>query len=291
MTEKRFQRLHPAQAHAWLAGRPHALLLDAREARHHDASHLAGSTRLDGRNHEALLMRQPKDRPVLIYCYHGNASQTWADMFSDFGFKDVADLVGGWSAIDRQGQLQGPQLAVDVLPAQSATPAQASGPVATPVVPAALATWLGAEGFDPTRPHAPAQHGNTPLMHAAWRGATAMVDALLALGVPLDAVNSDGNNALWLACVHGEPSLIRTLVARGVPMDHANLVDATALMYAASSGKHGVVSTLLELGADPHRVSQDGFSALDMAASIECLRLLRDATRPKPAMAPALTSA
>jgi rhodanese-related sulfurtransferase len=286
MTEKRFQRLHPAQAHAWLAERPQALLLDAREARHHDASHLAGSTRLDGRNHEALLMRQPKDRPVLIYCYHGNASQTWANMFSDFGFKDVADLVGGWSAIDRHGQLQGPQQAADVLHGPSTAPAQASAPAANPAVPPALAAWLSAEGFDPTRPDAPGRHGNTPLMHAAWRGANAMVDALLALGVPLDAANHDGNNALWLACVHGEPSLIRTLVASGVPLDHANLVDATALMYAASSGKHGVVSTLLELGADPHRLSQDGFSALDMAASIECLRLLRATSRGKPALTP-----
>jgi rhodanese-related sulfurtransferase len=272
MTEPRFQRLQPAQARAWLAARPHALLLDAREARHHANSHLAGSTRLDGRNHEPLLRRESRSRPVLIYCYHGHASQTWASMFTDFGFTDVADLVGGWTAIDRQGQLHGPQQPADVLP----EPPAAS---AAPVMPPALAAWLSAEGFDPGRPEAPGQHGNTPLMHAAWRGHAAMGEALLALNVPLDAINHDGNNALWLACVNGEPRLIRTLVAQGVPIDHANLVDATALMYAASSGKHMVVSTLLALGADPHRVSQDGFSALDMAASIECLQLLRSATR------------
>lgn len=264
MAEKRFQRLHPEQVRAWLAARPEALLLDAREAHHHATSHLAGSTRLDGRNHEPLLMRESKNRPVLIYCYHGNASQTWADMFIDFGFTDVADLVGGWTAIDRQGQLHGPQ-----------PPASSASPVVLP----ALAAWLSAEGFDPNRPDAPGQHGNTPLMHAAWRGNAAMVDALLDLNVPLDAVNHDGNNALWLACVNGDPALIRTLVARGVPIDHANLVDATALMYAASSGKAAVVATLLELGADPHLVSQDDFSALDMAASLECLQLLRAATR------------
>lgn len=116
-------------------------------------------------------------------------------------------------------------------------------------------------------------------MHAAWRGAQAALTALLEWGVRLDAVNSDGNNALWLACVNGEPTRIRQLVAVGVPIDHANLVDATALMYGASSGKHGVVATLLELGANPHLVSQDDFSALDMATSKECLQLLRVATR------------
>ncbi|MDO8767301.1 MAG: ankyrin repeat domain-containing protein [Burkholderiaceae bacterium] len=269
MAEPSFQRLRPEHVVAWLATRPDALVLDAREARHHALSHLAGCTRLDGRNHEPLLMRGPKSRPVLIYCYHGNASQTWATMFCDFGFTDVADLVGGWTAVDRQGQLRGPQQAADVLP----------GPARPTTVPADLAAWLGVQGFDPNHPEAPGEHGNTPLMHAAWRGATAIVETLLAAGVALDAVNHDGNNVLWLACVHGEPGLIRTLVARGVPVDHANLVGATALMYAASSGKPVVVATLLELGANPRLVSQDDFTALDMASSRECLQLLRAAAR------------
>ncbi|MDP3617971.1 MAG: rhodanese-like domain-containing protein [Rhodoferax sp.] len=101
MSEKRFQRLQPEQAGAWLAERPGALLLDARDARHHASGHLAGSTLLDGRNHERLLLREPRSRPVLIYCYHGNASQTWAGMFCDFGFGEVADVVGGWTALER----------------------------------------------------------------------------------------------------------------------------------------------------------------------------------------------
>lgn len=154
-------------------------------------------------------------------------------------------------------------------------------------LPPALTNWLSAEGFDPMRPDVPGRHGNTPLMYAAWRGDSAMVDVLLDLNVPLDAINHDGNNALWLACVNGEPGLIRRLAAKGVPIDHANLVEATALMYAASSGKAAVVATLLALGADPHRVSQDDFSALDMAASVECLQLLRAASRRGPALSTA----
>lgn len=251
--DPRPQRLQPAQIPDWLAAHPHALLLDARDAVHHAQSHLAGAIRLDGRNHESLLLREPKDRPVLISCYHGHASQTWAAMFTDFGFARVVDVVGGWRAIDPGAQLSGPQIPLQV--------------------------WLSAEGFSPTRPDLSARHGNTPLMHAAWRGAHAVVAELLALGVPLDAVNGDGNNALWLACVQGAPGLIRTLVAAGVPLDHLNLTGATALMYAASSGKAEVVSTLLSLGADPHLQTQDGFSALDMAATRECLQLLRAATR------------
>jgi len=83
---------------AWLAAHSDALLLDARDAGAHQRGCLPGSLRLDGRNHEALLLREPRSRPVLVYCYHGNASQTYAQMFRDFGFGTVVDLVGGWAA-------------------------------------------------------------------------------------------------------------------------------------------------------------------------------------------------
>lgn len=254
MTDDFHFSLPPSHLVAWLAARPHALVLDARDAATHARSHLVGAVRLDGRNHEPLLLGGSKKRPVFIYCDHGNASQTYAAMFADFGFGEVADLLGGWQAMDPDARLRGPQ-----------TPLQ---------------LWLHDQGFDPAQPDAPAQHGNTPLMHAAWRGAHAAVQALLAQGVPLNAVNGDGNNALWLACVHGDPGLIRTLAAAGVAVDHTNLTGATALMYAASSGKATVAATLLALGADPVLETQDGFSALDMAANLECLRLLRAAARP-----------
>ncbi|MFP8779770.1 ankyrin repeat domain-containing protein [Hydrogenophaga sp. RWCD_12] len=268
MSDSQWTRLSAAQAHAWLRERPDALVLDAREAAHHLAAHLDGSVRLHRDNHEALLTTVSRRRPVFIYCYHGHASQTWAGMFTDFGFAEVADLVGGWAALGLGNDSRGPVPLADWGP-----------PSVGVVVPPALADWLQSQGFDPARPEAPGVHGNTPLMHAAWRGAQPALDQLLALKVPLDAVNSDGNNALWLACVHGEPENIRLLAAHGVPIDHANFTGATALMYAASSGKAGVVATLLSLGANPHLVTQDDFSALDMAASLDCLQLLRTATR------------
>ncbi len=102
-TARRFQRLSADDATTWLAAHPEALRLDAREAQHHAQGHLDGSLRLDGRNHETLLLREAKTRPVFIYCYHGNASQTYAQMFVDFGFAQVADLIGGWRAWQKRG--------------------------------------------------------------------------------------------------------------------------------------------------------------------------------------------
>jgi ankyrin repeat protein len=144
-------------------------------------------------------------------------------------------------------------------------------------LPEALQSWLRAEGF--TDAHTPAAHGNTPLMHAAWRGQADVVELLLSQGVSLTATNGDGNNALWLACVSNQPALVRRMVQAGVPVDHCNLTGATSLMYAASSSKPEVVQALLEAGADPFIQTQDDYTALDMAASLPCLQILREATR------------
>lgn len=265
-----FRRLTAAQAGLWREQHPNALLLDARDPASFERDGWPGALRLSGDNQDSLLLGTPRTRPVLIYCYHGNASQTWAQMFADFGFTEVSDLIGGQAAW---------------VAAQSA-PAPAEPEPAAPAPPRkpptqALSDWLRAEGFDD--PDARGPHGNTPLMLAAWRGDAATVNALLDHGVTLDAVNRDGNNALWLACVHGDLSGIERLVRAGVPIDQTNTTGATALMYASSSGKAAVLRQLLALGADASLRTQDDFSALDMAASMECLRLLR------PARASALT--
>lgn len=250
--QRMFRRLTLAELGAWQVQRPNALLLDARDADSHARDGWPGAVRLSRDNQDELLLNTERRRPVLIYCYHGSASQTWAQMFADFGFTDVCDLVGGHAAWT----------------AGTAT-ANPSGKAPAPE----LAAWLAREGF--IGPDGRGAHGNTPLMVAAWRGADAIVEALLSHGVALAATNADGNNALWLACVHGDPKGVERLVAAGVPINHANDVGATCLMYAASSGKAEVVRVLLALGAEPALRSQDDFSALDMAASLDCLRLLR----------------
>jgi rhodanese-related sulfurtransferase len=271
-TPSRFQRLTALDATAWLTAHPQALLLDAREERHHAQGHMQGSIRLDGRNHERLLMREAKDRPVFIYCYHGNASQTYAEMFSDFGFGEVFDLIGGWEAWQKADVAPAAALPVAGQAQAKAAPPASQGPL-----PAHLQAWLAEQGLPDA--HTPGEHGNTPLMRAAWRGETAIAEALLAQGVSLTAVNGDGNNALWLASVSNDPAVVTMLAKAGVPIDHLNATGATCLMYASSSSKPEIVRVLLALGADPSIQTPDDYTALDMAASIECLQLLRTATK------------
>ena len=273
--QRTFRRLTAAGLQPWLEQHPQALLLDVRDAAHHAQDALAGALRMSSQNQDTLLLRTDRHRPVLIYCYHGRASQTWAQMFADFGFTEVVDLIGGHAA------WQAHEAATERL---AAAPGVAPPPAPHPVPPA-LAAWIAARRLD--GPESRDTHGNTPLMLAAWHAQVPAVEALLAYGVALDATNGDGNTALWLACVSGNTQLIARLVQAGVPLDHANRIGATCLMYASSTGKAAVLRTLLGLGADIHLRTQDGFSALDMAASIECLRLLREAElHGRPAIAP-----
>jgi len=189
---------------------------------------------------------------VLLYCYHGNASQTYGQMFADFGFAEVYSLDGGFAAWQR---------------AQRKT--------APPVISPQLAKWLEAHGYPADDLDAPAENGITPLMRASKAGDSGIVFELLQAGAALAAINIDGNNALWMACVGESLETMDLLIRAGIGLDHQNDTGATCLMYAASTGKHAVVAALLATGANPHLKTLDDFSALDMAATVECLNLLR----------------
>jgi len=143
----------------------------------------------------------------------------------------------------------------------------------------ALESWLMAQGFPPDGIEAIIENRTTPLMQACRLGDGAIVDALLQAGAKLDVTNGDGNNALWLACFNGDLAIIDRLLNSGIVIDHQNDSGATCLMYAASSSKTAIVARLLEAGADAGLRNQDDFTALDMAANLECLQLLRTASR------------
>jgi thiosulfate/3-mercaptopyruvate sulfurtransferase len=119
----------------------------------------------------------------------------------------------------------------------------------------------------------------TALMKASHLGEAAVVKALILAGAELNARNADGNNALWLACVSNDLDTLNALIAAGIHIDNCNDNDATCLMYAASTGKSAVVAKLIEAGAALSPVTLDGFTALDMAANLECLQLLLKAER------------
>jgi len=250
-----FQRID-VDAAAELLQRDDVLRFDVRDAGSFARTHITGAQHLTQRNLSELITGTSRRAPILIYCYHGNASQEYAQTFSDFGFSEVYSLDGGYEA----WRLRYP----------------AGG---TAAVSDNLARWLVAQGFPEADVDATIDNRMTPLMKAAHLGNAAVIRELLAAGAAIAATNADGNNALWLACVGNHLDVIDVLVEAGIDIDHSNDNGATALMYASSAGKAEVVAHLLAKGADTSAETPDGFSALDMAASLECLNLLRGPNR------------
>jgi len=249
-----FRRIGLAEAEAVLQ-RADVLVLDTRDPDSYAAAHMDGAVRTSHANLSGLIGGTPKHRPILIYCYHGNASQDYAQTFSDFGFAEVYSLDGGYEAWRMR---EAPQAAMDP----------------------ALAPWLAEKGF--ASGDAVLANRATPLMIAAHGGDGEIVRRLLAAGAAPNARNGDGNTAVWLACVGRNLAVIDQLLAAGADIDHQNDSGATALIYAASAGLDGVVAHLLARGADASLETLDGFTALDLAGTRECLALLRPARQVLP---------
>lgn len=227
-----------------------------RDARIPNAIHVTLSTI------QAALKRFGRDAPLLIYCYRGHASKDFAELFADFGFREVYSLEGGFQA-------------------WHASHAEIERPVAAPpVVNTDPATeWLLDEGGNPDDVNSPLADGSPPLIKACQRGRSDIVEKLIEAGADCAAVDAYGNDALWAACYSGDLKTIGALVDAGMDLNRRNPGGATALIYAASAGKTEVVEFLLELGADPWIKTEDDFTALELAANLDILKRLRRATR------------
>lgn len=82
-----------------LRAEPAALLFDVRDATAYRNGHIDGAAHLSEDRLLGWMKRIPKDAPVLIYCYHGNASKTFAQMFADFRFTRVFSVDGGYEPL------------------------------------------------------------------------------------------------------------------------------------------------------------------------------------------------
>jgi rhodanese-related sulfurtransferase len=231
------------------------LLLDVRDAASFQRSHIDQAQNAGPININQFLSETPKQKPVLIYCYHGNSSQVFAKAFAASGFGEIYSLDGGYEAW-----------------AKAQAPATGSG------LSEMLRAFLIAQGYPPDDVNAVGKNQMTPLMQAAHLGPPALVAELLAAGAKVDAMNADGSQPLWLACVGGDPEIVTLIIKAGADLEHKNVNGSTALMYAASASKAKAVAVLLESGANL-AYENDGFSALDMAGSKECLDLLRAAQK------------
>ena len=79
---------------------PGVALFDVRDGTAYRAGHIEGAAHLSEDRLLAWMKRLPKEVPVVIYCYHGNASKIYAQMFVDFRYTQVFSVDGGYPALD-----------------------------------------------------------------------------------------------------------------------------------------------------------------------------------------------
>lgn len=230
------------------------VIYDIRDAASYENAHLPNAIFLSDQTLKSAIRKGVRERPVLIYCYRGNASQDIAKLFCDFGFSDVYSLDGGFESWKQEMGL--------AITSQAAPPETG------------VADWLKAQGYDPSNLNELIQ-GKPPLVKASQLGRDDLAAALIAAGALLTGVDEFGNDALWAACFSGDLKTVQVLLDAGSEIDRINPNGSTALMYAASAGKTEVVEFLLKAGANPNLENQDGFTALDLAANLDTLKLLR----------------
>ncbi len=266
MAQAGFRRIDVATARD-IIGSGNALVLDVRDADSYRRGHIEGSELATKENFQSYLSDTPKEKPLIICCYHGNSSQTYAKLFADLGFADVYSLDGGYEAWAH---------------AERMAP-KAATPAAAVTLSQELQAFLAGHGFAPGDINTHNKDQATPLMLAVRLAPPAFVKELLDAGADIHAVNADGNQALWLACVGEIIENMQLVIDAGINVQHINVNAATPLMFAASSGRAKAVATLLAAGADPLFDTDLGLTALDMASSVECLNLMRDSIKRKKA--------
>ncbi len=69
-------------------------LADLRERRDYEAGHIQGAINFPGDSWRMRILEFPRDRLIVLYCYHGPNSLLAARQLSAMGFQ-TADLYGG----------------------------------------------------------------------------------------------------------------------------------------------------------------------------------------------------
>lgn len=128
--------------------------------------------------------------------------------------------------------------------------------------------------------NAAAKDGRTPLLAAARRGLTPVIDLLLSEKPDVEARAADGNTALILITYTGRMRALRALLRAGANPNIRAVDGVSALTRAALSGDQAAVAALLAAKADPNGLGRDDRPALHQAAKgghVEILRTLLDA--------------
>ena len=75
-----------------------ANIVDIRDPVSFRSGHIPNAVHLSDDNVQQFVIDTDKKKPLVVYCYHGISSQGAAAYFSEQGFKEVSNMIGGFEA-------------------------------------------------------------------------------------------------------------------------------------------------------------------------------------------------
>jgi thiosulfate sulfurtransferase len=102
MSTASFSRISAAKALEILSTQssPVPRLFDVRDPATFAAAHHPAAVPLNAQGVPAAIAELPRETPVLICCYHGISSQSYAAAFAQNGFPNAYSIDGGWDALE-----------------------------------------------------------------------------------------------------------------------------------------------------------------------------------------------
>lgn len=80
-----------------------ATFVDVRDPASFEQAHIPGALHVNDHNVQEFVATSDKQRPVVVYCYHGHSSLGATAFFIDQGFADVVSLTGGFAGWHHEG--------------------------------------------------------------------------------------------------------------------------------------------------------------------------------------------
>ncbi len=91
-----FSRISATEAKT-LIDESNAIVVDVRDERSFSTGHIPQARKLDNNNVQQFVSDTDFKTPVIVYCYHGNISQSGASFIAQQGFDQVYSLDGGFT--------------------------------------------------------------------------------------------------------------------------------------------------------------------------------------------------
>ena len=92
------KRISVGDAHSMI-GSGNVNIVDIRDTESYNSDHLDSAQNITSKNADQFIKTAEKNKPLIVYCYHGNSSQVAGKFFAEKGFKDVYSVDGGYEKL------------------------------------------------------------------------------------------------------------------------------------------------------------------------------------------------